>query len=175
MRHLVAAIHHLAQAMHVVSGVLLVLMVMTVLLEVLSRFVFGVTEGAVNVTIPGGVELVSFGLLFMILFALPFSVTRGQVIVDLFTEGFSERTKAVLSGAYTFGFALLGFAMAIRFFDAVARSFENGETSQDLLIPLSYIYGAAGFATAVLGLRALLVGLGHLARRRPSTESGPKR
>lgn len=163
------AAHRLAHAMHVVSGVMLVFMVAIVLVDVATRFLFGTTEGALDLTFPGGVELVSYSLLFMVLFALPYSVSRGQVIVDLFTERLSERAKGVLAGAYLLGFALLGIGMAIRFYEAIWRTLETGETSQDLLIPLYYIFAIATFATAVLGLRGLLVAVQQMrdGGRRP--------
>lgn len=145
--------------MHVASGVLLVFMVAVVLVDVAARFLFGITEGALDLTFPGGVELVGYSLLFMVLFALPYSVSRGQVIVDLFTERLGERAKGLLAGAYLLGFALLGIGMAIRFTQAVGRTLETGETSQDLQIPLYSVFAVAAFATAVLGLRGLLVAL----------------
>ncbi len=159
MRPLTAAAYRLARVLHILSGFLLVAMILVVLLDVASRSLFGASGGELDVTFPGGVELVSFGLLFMVLFALPYSVDRGQVIVDLFTERMPERAKAVLSAVYTLGFALLGFAMAIRFYEAIGGALASGETSQDLIIPLYYIYALAAFATAALGLRALLVAL----------------
>ncbi|MGB0748842.1 MAG: TRAP transporter small permease [Magnetospiraceae bacterium] len=159
MKPLMTAAHRLAHAMHVVSGALLILMVLTVLVDIITRTVFGATEGAVDLTFPGSVEIVSFGLLYMVLFSLPYSVSRGQVIVDLFTEGLSDRMKEVLEAIYTIGFGLLGVGMAIRYFEAIGRSADSGETSQDLLIPLEYIYAITAFAAAVLAIRGLLVAL----------------
>ena len=111
-------------------------MVATVLLDVATRALFGASDGAIDLTLRGGVELVSYGLLFMVLFALPHSVARGQVVVELFTERLGERPRALLAGAYLLGFALLGLGMALRFFEAGGRTLATGETSQDLLIPL---------------------------------------
>ncbi|WP_413206807.1 TRAP transporter small permease [Rhodospirillum sp. A1_3_36] len=162
MKAIFTAAHRLAHGMHRVAGVLIVLMVLTVLLDVLSRFVFGATDGAVDFTFRGGVEIVSYCLLFMVLFSLPFSVARGQVIVDLFTENMSERLKGILSGVYLFGFGLLGLGMAIRFYEAIGQAFSTGETTQDLVVPLAHIYIVVTFAAAVLALRGFLVGLEHI-------------
>ncbi|PLX44198.1 MAG: TRAP transporter small permease [Hyphomicrobiales bacterium] len=169
MRTIFGLARRLAHAMHLISGILLVLMVMTVLLDVLGRFIFGVTSGAVDMTFPGGVEIVSMCLLFMVLFALPYSVNRGQVVVDLFTENLPGRVKSLLSGVYLIGFGLLGCGMAVRFYEAIWSAMESGETSQDLLIPLYYFYAIAAIATAILGLRGLLVALEHIfGMRSPS-------
>lgn len=169
MQAIFSAARRLAHGMHLISGFLLVLMVVTVLVDVLTQFIFSVSSGAADVTFNGGIEIVSFSLLFMVLFALPYSVNRGQVVVDLFTENLSGRVKSILSGIYLLGFGLLGCGMAIRFYEAIWRTMESGETSQDLLIPLYYIYAVAAVATAVLGLRGLLVALEHfMGQRKPS-------
>lgn len=145
--------------MHILSGGILILMMFITLADVLSRGAFEATGGKLDVTFIGGVELIKFGLLFMILFALPYSVGRSQVIVDLFTENISARLKAVLEGVYMLGFVLLGGAMSYRFYHAISQSKSTGETTQDLLIPLYYIYGIACFATAMLAIAALMISL----------------
>lgn len=159
MKTLARIVHRVSYAMHLVSGTLLVAMMVVVLADIISRTTFGASGGAVDLTFRGGVELVSYGLLFMVLFALPYSVTRSQVIVDLFTENLSERVISILAGIYTFGFGLLGVGMSIRFIEAVGRVAESGETTQDLLIPLTWMYGLTAFATVMLALRGLLMGL----------------
>lgn len=160
------AVRRLALAMHVLSGILLIGMMVTVLADVVTRGLFGASGGRVDFTFRGGVEIVSYGLLFMVLFTLPFSVSRSQVILDLFTDGMSERLKALLAGIYTFGFGLLGTGMAVRFFESLGRVAETGETTQDLLIPMTFVYGAAAFATSVLAVRGLLVAVGLLQQGR---------
>ena len=166
MRPIMEAVRRLAAAMHVLSGILLIGMMVTVLLDVISRGVFGASGGEIDFTFQGGVEIVSYGLLFMVLFTLPHSVSRSQIVVDLFTEAMSARLKAVLAGIYTFGFGLLGIGMAVRFFQAVGRVAETGQTTQDLLIPMTFIYGATAFATTVLALRGILVALCQLREGR---------
>ena len=169
MRRLFKASHTIAHGLHMVSGVLLVAMVVTVLLDVLSRTVFGVTDGDIDITFPGGVEIVSYSLLFSVLLALPYSVNRGQVIVDIFTEVFPEGVKRAMAAAYNLGFTALGLGMAVAFFHSVGTTLDSGETTQDLHIPLYLIYAAVSAITAMLGLRALLVSIEQFldSRRRP--------
>ena len=164
MRLLMNVVRRVAHAMHMVAGVLLIVMAVTVLIEVVTRALFGMTGGGLDLTIRGGVEIVSYSLLFMVLFALPYSVSRGQVIVDLFTENMSERLKMLLAGIYTLGFSFLGFAMATRFYESVGRVAMSGETTQDLLIPLTYIYAISAFATFMLGLRGLFVAIDEIGK-----------
>lgn len=143
-------------AMHLSSGVILVSMMFVTLGDVISRAVFEMTSGTIDFTFIGGVELIKYGLLLTVLFALPHSVGRSQVIVDLFTESMSARSKNLMEGFYLLGFVLLGVGMSYRFFHAVGQAQMTGETTQDLLVPLSYIYGVTTFATAVLAVAALL-------------------
>lgn len=157
MKTVMNMVRALSRGMHIISGILLIVMMVTVLVDIVTRYVFGTTSGAVDFTFRGAVEIVSYGLLFMVLFSLPFSVNRGQVIVDLFTENMSERLKGLLSGLYIFGFGLLGVGMTYRFYQSIGRVAQSGETTQDLIIPLSYIYAITTFATAVLALRGILV------------------
>ncbi|MBP2315348.1 TRAP transporter small permease [Azospirillum soli] len=159
MRLLADAAYRVARAMYCVAGVLLIGMMLIILADVVSRTVFGMSRGAVDFTFVGGIEMVSYTLLFMVLFTLPYAVSRGQVIVDLFTNGLSERAKGVLEGIYTLGFGLIGIGMTTRFIETAERVAQTGESSQDLLIPLTYIYGVTAFATAVLALRGVMAAL----------------
>ncbi len=152
--------------MHILSGILLISMMLITMADIFSRMIFNGTDGSVDVTFLGGIELISYSLLFMVLFSLPYSVSRGQVIVDLFTEGMSDRLKEFLLGFYTFGFGLLGLGMTYGLYESMQRVAENGETSQDLLIPMSYIYGLAIIPAAMLAVRGFLVSFERIAKSR---------
>ncbi len=145
--------------MHVISGCILVSMMFVTLADVLSRALFEATSGSVDMTFIGGVEIIKYGLLLAVLFALPHSVNRSQVIVDLFTDTLKTRSKATLEGLYLLGYVCLGAGMSYRFFLSIEESNLSGETTQDLLIPLSYLYAISSFATAVLALAALMAAL----------------
>jgi TRAP-type C4-dicarboxylate transport system permease small subunit len=157
MKPIARLVDAVAYYMMQLSGLLIVTMMVTVLLDVTTRFVFGVTDGGIDLTFVGGIEIVKFGLLFTILFALPYCVDRSQVVVDLFTERLSERKKSFLESIYFLGYTLLATGMTVRFYEAIHASVMTGETTQDLLIPMNYIYAATVFGTAMLAIRALLV------------------
>lgn len=159
MKILWDAVFRVAQAMYHIAGILLLAMVLVILVEVVVRSLFGATGGAVDFTFIGGIEIVNYTLLFTVLFTLPYAVSRGQVIVDLFTVGMNERLKGVLAGVYTFGFGLLGTGMTLRFIEATQSAAVSGQVTQDLQIPLAYIYGLTAFATSILALRGILVAL----------------
>lgn len=142
--------------MHWIGGVFLIGMMFSTLLDVITRGLFSLTDGAVDWTFIGGVELVKYFLLFTVLFILPHSVSRSQVIVDLFTDHFSERKKQFFEAFYLMCFAFLGGAMSYSFYHLIDEAAMSYETTQDLLIPMTYFYAVATFATAILCLSATL-------------------
>lgn len=150
--------------MQVLSGALVVLMMTTVLLDVVSRFVVRISQGSLNVSFVGAIEIVRFSLLFSIFFALPYFVDRSQVVVDLFTEKLRDRYKSGLDTIYYFGYALLGTGMCSQFYQSAIRTSLSGQTTQDLMVPMSYIYSVITFATFMLTLRSLLVAQSKFAK-----------
>jgi TRAP-type C4-dicarboxylate transport system permease small subunit len=166
MNFITEAARKVSYVMHILSGVLLVSMMLITMADIFSRMIFSATDGSIDVTFLGGIELISYGLLFMVLFSLPYSVSRGQVIVDLFTEGMSNRLKEFLTGFYTFGFGLLGLGMSYGLYHSMQRVAENGETTQDLLIPMQYVYGLATAPALLLALRGFLVAFERMAKSR---------
>jgi len=146
-------------SLHVISGVILIAMMFITLIDVLTRTLFKITEGRTDWTFIGGIELIKYGLLITVLLALPHSVRRSQVIVDLLTEKLPERGKAFLEGLFMLGFVALGCGMSTRFLHAVDQAKMTGETTQDLLIPLTYFYGISAFATAILAIASLRVSI----------------
>lgn len=155
--------------MQVFSGALVVLMMVTVLLDVASRFVVRVSQGSLNVSFVGAIEIVKFSLLFAIFLALPYFVDRSQVVVDLFTEKLRDRYKSGLDTIYYFGYALLGAGMCSQFYQSAVRTGLSRQTTQDLLIPMSYIYSVITFATLMLTLRSLLVAQSYFVKALRST------
>ncbi len=155
-----------AFVMHSISGVILISMMLVTIADILTRSLFSYSDGSIDLTFLGGIEIISYGLLFMVLFSLPYSVSRGQVIVDLFTESMSDRAKEFLLGFYTFGFGLLGVGMSYGLYESMNRVALSGETTQDLLIPMSYVYGLAAFPAAMLALRGFLVSFDRINKSR---------
>lgn len=157
MKTLINLVNRAAHIAHLGAGFILVSMMFITLADVVTRAIFNFTEGGIDLTFIGGIELIKFGLLFAILLTLPHSVAKSQVIVDLFTEKMNQRLKIYLEAFYNLGFALLGAGMSVRFYDAIESATMTGETTQDLQIPLQYIYVGVVFATALLAVRALII------------------
>lgn len=152
-----AATDRLALWMHRCGGGILVAMIAVVAAEVAARALFAVTGGALDLTFSGTIELVGFGLLFLVLFALPRALTRGQVVVDVAARSLGPLARRGLEALYALGFAGLGAGLTWRLALSAARVMETGAVSQDLRLPLAWVYGPAAAATAVLAWRALLL------------------
>ncbi len=157
MKTLINLVNRAAHIAHLGAGFILVSMMFITLADVVTRAIFNFTEGGIDLTFIGGIELIKFGLLFAILLTLPHSVAKSQVIVDLFTEKMNQRLKIYLEAFYNLGFALLGAGMSVRFYEAIESATMTGETTQDLQIPLQYIYVGVVFATVLLAVRALII------------------
>jgi TRAP-type C4-dicarboxylate transport system permease small subunit len=156
MKVIAQIIERITHGMHLLGGMFLITMMVITLFDVFTRGLFSMTDGAVDLTILGGIELVKYSLLFTVLFILPHSVSRSQVIVDLFTERLQARTKKVLEAVYILCFGLMGIGMSYSFYHLVDEAAMSYETTQDLLIPLTYFYAAACFATFMLAVSAVM-------------------
>jgi TRAP-type mannitol/chloroaromatic compound transport system permease small subunit len=108
MKWLVNAIDTLALILYRVSGLLLVVMMLSVVADVAARSLFAVTAGSVDLTFVGGIEVVKYGLLFAMLFAFPHAVDKGQIVVDLFTHNLAPGTLRWFDGFYTLCFGVFG-------------------------------------------------------------------
>lgn len=154
MKLIVQIIERITHVMHSLGGVFLIAMMTVTLADVITRGIFTMTGGAVDLTFLGGIEMVQYSLLFTVLFILPHSVSRSQVIVDLFTERLQPRTKHALEGVYLFCFGLMGVGMSYSFYHHFSEAAATYETTLDLMIPLTYFYAVACFATVMLAISA---------------------
>lgn len=149
----------IAQGMNVISAMLLVGMVLVTLADVAGRAIFAASGGSVDLTFRGGIEMVSYGLLFVIFMTFPHSIRQAQVVVEMFTEGMGPRVNAVLEGVYSVGLAVFAGLLAWRFHLNAEELALSGETTQDLRIPLDLIQHVVSACCAVLALRAAAVGV----------------
>ncbi len=154
MISLIKAIEKISQIMYSLGGIFLISMLLITVLDILTRGIFTITDGNLDFTFIGGIEIVQYSLLLTVLLILPYSVKRSQVIVDLFTDRLKQQTKQVLEGIYLLSFGLMGVGMSYSYYHLCLEASETYETSLDLLIPLTYFYAIACFATAMLAISA---------------------
>jgi len=155
VRQLIATVRLLSFYLNVLGGICLVSMMVSVLADISTRTLFGLTDGAVDLTFTGSFELVRYGLLFAMVFSMPYCLDRGQVVVELFTEGFSVTAKARIAAFFTLFFGIFGGLMCYRLLHSAGAARLTGETTQDLLVPMSSIYTVAALGMAMLALRGL--------------------
>lgn len=157
MAKFITLIESISKAMLLVAALMVAAMMLIVLVDVISRALFELTSGGLDITFIGGIELVRFALLFAILYALPWNLDRSQIFVDLFTGNLSDRAISILTGLSYLGYFFLAMAMTYRFFDSLGMARMTGETTQDLGIPMPIIYAGIIFGTCMLGVRSLQI------------------
>ncbi len=118
--------------------------------NVVARAVFSVTDGAINLMISGSIEIASIALTFMVFASLPGSATSGAVKVDIFTSRLPKSVISFLDGFFAILMAGFGIGMTYRFFFSTLRFYGRGDATQDLEVPLYFIYGT--ITIACLGL-----------------------
>ena len=169
----VDTVRTLAFLLSLAGGVILVFSMLAVLADVATRTLFGMTGGAIDLTFRGSYEIVRYGLLLSMIYALPFALKDGQVIVDLFTDKLSEANKQRLAGLYVFFFGVFGFVLSKGLWESIQRVQMTGETSQDFGIPMAYFYGAALVGAVMLGVRGMTVTWEYFTGR-GNTPHGPE-
>lgn len=169
MNGLIKAIDGLALILYRISGLLLLAMMFCVVADVSTRSLFAMTDGGIDLTFVGGIELVKFGLLFAMLFAFPYAIDKGQIVVDLFTHKLHERTLQLYDGVYTVCFGVLGALLCWRFYHAAEGAQMSGELTQDLLLPMAPIYLVSSAALALMALRGITCGILELLGRKERT------
>ncbi|EAR08617.1 TRAP transporter small permease [Reinekea blandensis] len=152
-------VNRIAYSLNIVGGISLLFIMLVVIADILTRTLFGMTKGEVDLTFPGSFEMVKYGLLFALAYCMPYGLNRGQVVVDLFTDNWSVKSKTRIAAFYMLFFAAFGFLMAENLIHSGSLAKQSGETTQDLMIPMFYIYYLAAVGMAVLGLRAVSISL----------------
>ncbi len=161
MRGIENVLNTIARGLFALAGALLTFMMLLVIVDVVGRQLFVYTDGAIDWTIPGRLELVRISLLFTIVGALPYLVERGQVVVDSFTGGLSDQTKRRMFSVYLCGFAVFGAILAYGWTHTGLGTWDAGQTTQDLRIPVAPLHFAAAACAAVLSARSLLCAFTH--------------
>ena len=139
-----------------VGALCLLLMVTVTMLDVITRFLFKLTDGNFSFYVKGAVELSSYLMLCALLCAIVAFIDRAQVVVDVFTHRLPESIKRILQGVFLLGFAGLGIELTVGFYKNTAGAWLYGETTQDLNIALWPIYVVGSLLTIMLTLRSCI-------------------
>lgn len=155
MRSLVRVADVLADASRILSEVAMVVLFAVVAASVLTRIVFDATDGAVNLIFGSGIELSAYALLVLVMAALPGGYRAGMVRVDILIGNLPAPLSRLLEAAWSVVSILFGAALVYLFAHKTIETFERGDTTQDLAIPMYFIYGFVTLAAAVFALVAL--------------------
>lgn len=143
---------YLCNALMVLAAVAMLLMMVQICMDAALRTL-------ANSTMPGTLEIVSFYYMVSVVF-LPLAyiqMHRGHVIIELFTDGLSDRTKSWLDGTvYTFAALAMGYFTMAAFNKAVAMT-TLGEFV--LGVMLIFTWPARWVVVAGTGLMSLVYAL----------------
>ncbi|MEO1773893.1 MAG: TRAP transporter small permease subunit [Pseudomonadota bacterium] len=126
-----------------------------VAVSIAGRAVFDATGGAVDLLVPGAIELSGLALTIMVMAALPGAAIRGLTRVDLLIDRLPARVQALAEGAWALLLAVLAALLAWLLSARALREAAGGHLTQDLGLPLWPFTGFAALAALLLILAAL--------------------
>ena len=141
----------------------LALLLGVVAVNVVGRALFDAMGQAVNLTIPGAIELSRYALMVVVFAALPRAAEAGMVRVDLVIERLPGPVRDALERLWSLAVAAFGGAAGWLLIGKARLEAERGDVTQDLGIPMWLLTGFAGVAAFVLCLTGLWLAL----RRQP--------
>jgi TRAP-type C4-dicarboxylate transport system permease small subunit len=126
-----------------------------VAVNVAGRALFDATGHAVNVMIPGAIEISSYALMVVVFASLPRAAEAGMVRVDLLIDRMPARLAGVFERLWALAIAGFGAAVAWLLIDKAILQIGRGDATQDLEMPLWLFTGFAGAMAAALALTGL--------------------
>lgn len=130
---------------------------------ILGRLIFDLTGGALDLQVPGAIELSRYALLVLIVSALPGAAARGLVRVDLLIGRLPPSLSRSLDRLWHACVCGIGGICAWLLALEALRQADRGDTTQDLGWPLWIFTGYAAMGCAMLAL----VGLWRVTVREP--------
>lgn len=149
----------LTRFFHVIASLAVVVMMLTVVADVVLRFVF-------NIPVRGAYDVVGFGLLVMVFFGMaPVVARQGEILIDI-VDGMLPAAVLgllkLLASVGTLGFLVfLGWSM----FGPARDAYAYGDRSLELGVPLWTLWAVAftGLAGTCWAALRRVLGLGQSA------------
>ncbi len=114
--------------------------------NIVTRQLHTISSGSISFMIPGAIELSKYTLLIIIFSALPRAVTYGMVRVDLISNKLPAFIANTLENIWLVLMAGFTMILTIQFSQRFWLTFNRGDVSQDLQIPLYYFYAFISIA-----------------------------
>ena len=143
------ALYDLSRQLALLGGCLLVLCGLLTTVSVLSHALF-------NQPIRGEFDLVTVGTSWTIYLFLPWcQITHGNIVVDFFFSGSSERTRRFLDALGSLLYAAIAALLVWRMSVGMVEAHESGQSSAVLQIPESWSFPVALFCLGLVTATSL--------------------
>lgn len=137
------------------AGLALAAMLAVVAGSILGRVAFDLTRGAVDLQIPGAIEIARYALLVTVMAALPGALARGLIRVEILADRLPRRVRALLARAWAALALAWAGVLAWRLGAAALLEAGRGDATQDLGAPLWPLTALAAASAGLLALTAL--------------------
>ena len=125
-----------------------------------------VMRWAINVSVPGDIELVQIATALAVFSFLPLcQAMRGNIMVDTFTARLPQRMRNALDAVWDFVYALFAAVIAWRLAVGAWDTLRSNTISMMLGLPIGWAIAACAAAAALLALVAVLTGIAVLRSR----------
>jgi len=124
--------------------------------NIIARQLHAISDGNISVMIPGVIELSKYTLLLIIFFALPRASSSGMVRVDILSNRLPKILAQFLNRLWLILMASIFTALFWLFTNKTIVTFNRGDATQDLQIPLFYIYALISLASFMTVISCLL-------------------
>lgn len=150
-----------------VAALALALLLAVTAAGILTRLLFDLTAGGLDLLLSDAVEMATYALLVTVFAALPRALRDGPVTVEVFSRRWPLWLTAALDRFWSLLFGLLAALLAWRYAEESLTLFARGDTTQDMQLPLwsFYVFAMMAFAaTALVGLSLIFGGAERRSR-----------
>ena len=124
--------------------------------NIIARQLHNISDGSISIMIPGVIELSKYTLLLIIFFSLPRATSSGMIRVDMFSNKLPKTLAQFLDKLWLILMACFFTALFWLFANKTIVTFHRGDATQDLQIPLFYIYALISLASLMTIISCLL-------------------
>ena len=142
------------------AGLALALLLAVTAAGILTRVLFDLTAGGLDLLLSDAVEMATYALLITVFAAMPRALRDGPVKIEVFSRGWPAWATAALDRLWSLIFGALAGLLVWRYAGESLALLARGDTTQDMQLPLWVFYAFAVIAFAAAALVALAVGLG---------------